>query len=172
MLFSQSLSLMAYKTCITAISTHFVLKLYKNLRCSFQATTDAAIKGKIHSICSMPEFLAWIVCNGLQTKFTLPLGGLQEAGATETATKSGTLLMKFSVLGRDAEINWTVSFVKYLTVTFSVGLSEKINTVILFPPTKHDFNKFASLNVFASKAVTSAVGNSSEDLCNIYWPYF
>jgi len=53
----------------------------------------------------MPEFLAWIVCNGLQTKFTLPLGGLQEAGATETATKSGTLLMKFSVLGRDAEIN-------------------------------------------------------------------
>ena len=96
---------MAYITCITAISTHFVLKLYKNLRCSFQATTDAAIKGKIYSICSMPEFLAWIVCSGLKTKFTLPLGGLQEAGATETAAKSGTLLMKYSVLGRDAEIN-------------------------------------------------------------------
>jgi len=43
--------------CITAIFTHFVAKLYKNknLRCSFEATTDAAVKDKIYCICSMPE---------------------------------------------------------------------------------------------------------------------
>ena len=38
---------------------HLLVKLYKNkiIRCSFEATADAAfeVKGKIYSICSMPE---------------------------------------------------------------------------------------------------------------------
>jgi len=55
----QGLSFNACKICITAIFMHLLVKLYKNkiIRCSFEATADAAfeVKGKIYSICSMPE---------------------------------------------------------------------------------------------------------------------
>jgi len=42
---------------ITVIFTRLVVKLYKNknLRCSFKATADAAVKGKIYGICSLPD---------------------------------------------------------------------------------------------------------------------
>jgi len=57
LLFSQGLSLKAYKMYTTAIFTQLVVKLNKNknLRCLFKATADAAVKGKIYSICSLPE---------------------------------------------------------------------------------------------------------------------
>ena len=57
LLLSQGLIFKAYKMYITAIFTHLIAKLYKNknLRCSFKATADTAVKGKICSICSMPE---------------------------------------------------------------------------------------------------------------------
>jgi len=48
-LVSQGLSFKANKLYITAIFTHLVAKLHKNknLRCSFKATDDGAVKGKI-----------------------------------------------------------------------------------------------------------------------------
>jgi len=41
----------------TAIFTQLVVKLNKNknLRCSFKARADTAVKGKIYNICIMPE---------------------------------------------------------------------------------------------------------------------
>jgi len=35
---------------------HLVSKLYKNLRCSFKVTANAAVKGKIYSIHSMQSY--------------------------------------------------------------------------------------------------------------------
>jgi len=57
LLFSHVLGLKAYKMYTTAIFTQLVVKLNKNkkVRSSFKATADAAVKGKIYSICSMPE---------------------------------------------------------------------------------------------------------------------
>jgi len=57
-------------------------------------------------------------------------------------------------------------FVKYLTATFSVGLSAKINNPL--PATQYECISFVSLNALASKAATSAVivGHSSKDLEN------
>jgi len=48
-LLSQGLSFKACKLYITTIFTHLVAKLHKNknLRFSFKATADAAVKGKI-----------------------------------------------------------------------------------------------------------------------------
>jgi len=56
LLLGQCLSFKECETYITAI----VLKLYKNknLRCLFKVTADAAEKGKLYSICSMPEISA------------------------------------------------------------------------------------------------------------------
>jgi len=72
---------------------HLVVKLYKNLRCSFKATADAAVKGKIYSIFSMPELSAKTFCDGLEMKFASPSDGIQEAGAPETAAKSVRLIL-------------------------------------------------------------------------------
>jgi len=57
LLLSQGLSFKAYKMYITAIFMHLAAKVYKikNLRCSFKATPDAAVKGKIYSIGNTPE---------------------------------------------------------------------------------------------------------------------
>ena len=54
-LLSQGMSLKAYKMYITATFTHLIVKLYKNknLRCSFIATADAAVKAK---------YTAFVVC--------------------------------------------------------------------------------------------------------------
>jgi len=72
---------------------HLVVKLYKNLRCSFQATADAAVKDKICSIFNMPEFSAKNFCDGLEMKFASPSDGIQQAGAPETAAKSVRLIL-------------------------------------------------------------------------------
>ena len=66
LLVGQVMSFKAYKMYITAIFTHLVAKLYKNknLRCSFKATADAAVKGKICSICSMLELSERNFCDG------------------------------------------------------------------------------------------------------------
>ena len=79
---------------IAAIFTHLVAKLYKNknLRCSFKATAVAAVKGKIYGICSMPDLSERNFCNGLEMKFTSPLGVIQQA---ETAAKSVTPCFTF-----------------------------------------------------------------------------
>jgi len=54
-------------------------------------------------------------------------------------------------------------FVRYLTVTFSVGLHAKIK--IHCPPDKHDFNNSVSLIGFESQATSAViVGHSSNDL--------
>jgi len=86
---SQSLRFKAYKTYIF---THLVLELYKNknLRWSFKVAADAADKVKLYSICSTPELSERNLCDGLETKFTSPLGWMQQAGASETAAKSVT----------------------------------------------------------------------------------
>jgi len=57
---------------------HLVIKLQKNLRCSFKATADAAVKGKIYSIFSMSEFSAKNFCDGLEMKFASPSDGIQQ----------------------------------------------------------------------------------------------
>jgi len=46
--------------------------------------------------------------------------------------------------------------------------------IILFPTAKYDFNNYVSLNIFASKAATSAeiVGRSSNDLEFFIGPTF
>jgi len=82
---------------ITTIFMHLVVKLYKNknLRCSFKATVDAVVKGKIYSIFSMQEFSANNFCDGLEIKFASPLDGVQQAGAPETAAKSVTPCFTF-----------------------------------------------------------------------------
>jgi len=51
----------------------------------------------------------------------------------------------------------------HLTLTFLFG--SPIETVILFPPTKHALHDSVSLNAFASKIATSAVivGHFSKD---------
>jgi len=49
----------------------------------------AAIKGKIHRICtfcSMPESVERNFCVDLEIKFTSTSGGIQQAGASETTT--------------------------------------------------------------------------------------
>jgi len=82
---------------ITTIFTHLVAKLYKDLRCSFKATADAAVKGKLYSIFSMQEFSAKNFCDGLEMKFASPSDGIQQAGAPETAAKSvGLILVSLS----------------------------------------------------------------------------
>jgi len=70
--------------------THLVLELYenKNIRWSFKA--NAADKGEWYSICSTPELAERNFCDGLETKFTSPLGWIQQADASETAAKSVT----------------------------------------------------------------------------------
>jgi len=75
---SQGISFKAYKMCITAIFTQSVAKLYRHkiLRYSFKAAGNAAVKGKIYSICSMPELSEKNFFNGLEMKFTSPLGGI------------------------------------------------------------------------------------------------
>jgi len=87
----------AYKRYTTAIFTHLVAKLYKNktLRCSFKATADAAVNGKIYIICSMPELSERNFRDGLEMMLTLPVGGIQQAGAPETAAKSVTPCFTF-----------------------------------------------------------------------------
>jgi len=67
----------------------------QNLRCSFKATADAPVKGKINSIFSMPELSAKNFCDGLEMKFASPLGGIQQAGAPDTAAKSVTPCFTF-----------------------------------------------------------------------------
>jgi len=51
-------------------------------------------------------------------------------------------------------------------MTFSVGLLAKTNKIVLFSPTKYDFNNSVSLKIFASKVATSAliVEHSRNDL--------
>ena len=51
LLLSEGLSFKVHKMNITAIFTRLVARLYKNLRCSFYATADVAVRGKIYSIC-------------------------------------------------------------------------------------------------------------------------
>jgi len=67
LLFSQSLSFKAYKTCINSMLTHLVLKCYKNknLQCSFKPAADATDKGKLYrsSSASVRKF-----CDGLEVK--------------------------------------------------------------------------------------------------------
>jgi len=74
----QGISFQAYKMYNIAIFTQLVAKLYrhKTLRCSFKATADGAVQGKIYSICSMPELSERNFCDGLEMKFTSPLGGI------------------------------------------------------------------------------------------------
>jgi len=66
LLVGQNMNFKTYKVYIPAIVTHLVAKLYKNknLRCSFKATADTAVKGKIFSICSMPELSERNFCDG------------------------------------------------------------------------------------------------------------
>jgi len=73
------------------------LKLYKikNLRRLFKAAADAADKGKLYSICSTPELPERNFCDGLEEKFTSPLGWIQQAGASVTAAKSVTPCFTF-----------------------------------------------------------------------------
>jgi len=86
-LLNRSLSFKAYKTYITAI---LFLKLYKNknIRFTFKARVDAADKGKMQSMCSIPELSKRNFCDGLEIKFTSPQGQIQQAGASEAAEKS------------------------------------------------------------------------------------
>ena len=65
------------------------------MRCSFKATADAAVKGKIYSICSIPELSERNFYDGLEIKFMSPRGGIQKVGAPETAAKSVTLRFTF-----------------------------------------------------------------------------
>ena len=103
---SQSLSFKTHKTYrpTTAIFTHLVSKLYKNknLWHWFKATADAADKAKLYSICSTPELSERNFFDGLETKFTLPMGGIQQAGAPETAAKSVTLCFHFCLMNTSA----------------------------------------------------------------------
>jgi len=80
---------------ITAIFTHLVAKLCKNknLRCSFKATADAAVKGKIYGICSIPDLSERNFCNGLEMKIISRLGVIQKA---ETAAKNVTPCFTFN----------------------------------------------------------------------------
>jgi len=57
------------------------------MRFTFKATADSADKGKMHSICSTPELSKRNFCDGLEIKFTSPLGQIQQAGASETVEK-------------------------------------------------------------------------------------
>jgi len=85
---SQSLSFKAYKIYVAAIFTHIVLKLYKNkyLRFSFKSYTA----DNRSYICSTPELPEKNFCDGLEMKRASPSGGLQQAGAPETAALSVT----------------------------------------------------------------------------------
>jgi len=51
----------------------------------FKATADAAVKGRIYSIFSMPEFSAKNFWDGLEKKFASPSDGIQQADVPETA---------------------------------------------------------------------------------------
>jgi len=77
---------------IAAVFTRLVAKLYKNLGRSFKATAVAAVKGKIYSICSMPDLSERTFGNGLEMMITSPLGVIQQA---ETAAKSVTPCFTF-----------------------------------------------------------------------------
>jgi len=48
-----------------------------------------------YSVCSMPELSETNFCDDREMKFTSPLGGLQQAGAPETAAKSVTPCFTF-----------------------------------------------------------------------------
>jgi len=54
------------------------------------ANSGAADKDKIYSICSTPKLSKRKFCDGLEIKFTSPLGEIQQAGAPETIEKSVT----------------------------------------------------------------------------------
>ena len=105
---SQSLSFKAYKTYITAIC---FLKLYKNktIRCSFEATSDAADKDKICSICSTPELPERKFCDGLEIKFTSPLGEIQKAMVHQRQLRKALILALVSI--RDYKLLDTYKFV-------------------------------------------------------------
>ena len=97
LLLSQSLRFKAYKTYITAILTRLLLKLCKNknLRWSFKSEANAADKGKLYGTCSTPELSERNFCDRVEMKFTSPLGGIHQAGASETAAKSVTPCFTF-----------------------------------------------------------------------------
>jgi len=84
---------------IKRTSALFTLKLYKNknIRCSFKVTADATDKDKQYGICSMPDrVIRDNFCDGLEMKFTSPLGEIQHAGAPETPAKSVAACFTFS----------------------------------------------------------------------------
>ena len=60
-----------------------------------KATADAALKGKIYSVCSMPDLSERNVGDGDEIKSTSPLGGIQQAGGPETTAKSVTPCFAF-----------------------------------------------------------------------------
>jgi len=47
----------------------------------------------MHSICSTPELSKRNFCDGLEIKFTSPLGQIQQDGASETPEKSVLVLL-------------------------------------------------------------------------------
>jgi len=98
LLLSQHLSFKVYKMYITAI----FLKPYKdkNQRCSFKAAADPTNKGKLYSICGTPDISKRSFCDGLVMKFAFssPQGGIQQAGAPETAAKSITPCFYFRLV--------------------------------------------------------------------------
>jgi len=90
---------------------HLVVKLYKTLRCSFKATADAAVKGKIYSIFSMPEFSEKNFCDGLEMEFASPSDGTQHAGAPETAAKSVRLILILLSVGDYKRVDKSLYFI-------------------------------------------------------------
>jgi len=77
----------AYHGHINAFNSN--LYKNKNLRCSFKATAQAKDKG-IHSFCCTAEISARHFCDGLEMKYTPPLGRIQQAGTPEPSAQSGT----------------------------------------------------------------------------------
>jgi len=62
----------------------------------FKATADG--KGELYSICSTPVLSARYFCDGLEMKFASSVGGIQQAGASETAAKSATPCFYFRLV--------------------------------------------------------------------------
>jgi len=100
----------------------FVAKQYKNknLRCSFKATANAAVKDKIYCFCSMPELSERNFCDGFEIKFTSLLSVIQQAGAPETAAKSVNSLIYFRLVITSANTQVCISL--SLTSTQSLNL--------------------------------------------------
>jgi len=59
---------------------------------------DAAVKGTIYSICSMPRLLERNFCDGLNMAFTSPLGGVKQAGSQKQLRKA-VIVVSLSVSG-------------------------------------------------------------------------